>query len=251
MRFGGIPLLALALALGMAVPMARAAGPLTADLSSHYIAITTGFIGTSVILFGATDGPGDIVVLVRGPENQAIVRRKERVLDVWINTQQTVFENVPSYYAMFSTRALGEILSDSVQATHQIGLRNLHPTISRPKIISPVKEADFRAALRRQQEVGGLYSENVGKVFFLGERLFRATIPFPVNVPIGTYLVEVFLVRDQTIVSAQTTPLLVSESGVNAEVHEFAETRALLYGIIAVAAAALAGWLASLPFRNR
>lgn len=249
MRAGGI--LLLGLTLGLTMPMADAAEPLTADLSSHYIAITTGFTGTSVILFGATDGPGDVIVLVRGPENQAIVRRKERVLDVWINTQQTVFDNVPSYYAMFSTHPLGDILPDSVQATHQIGLRNLHPAIGQPENVGPFKEADFRAALQRQQVVSGLYSENVGKVFFLGERLFRATIPFPVNVPIGTYLVEVFLVRDQAIVSAQTTPLLVSESGINADVHEFAETRALLYGIIAVAAAALAGWLASLPFRNR
>ncbi|HEY1432673.1 MAG TPA: TIGR02186 family protein, partial [Stellaceae bacterium] len=37
--------------------VARAEG-LVADLTSHLIAITTGFTGASVVLFGATDGPG-------------------------------------------------------------------------------------------------------------------------------------------------------------------------------------------------
>ena len=40
------------------------AEPLIADLSNHLIAITTGFTGTDVLLFGATDGPGDIIALV-------------------------------------------------------------------------------------------------------------------------------------------------------------------------------------------
>ena len=57
----------------------------------------------------------------------------------------------------------------------------------------------------------------MGKVDFLGERLFRTTITFPSNVPTGTYLVEVFLVRDKDVVSGQTTPLVVSKVGVDAD----------------------------------
>src|SRR5216683_635354 len=49
---------------------------LIADLTSHLIAITTGFTGASVVLFGATDGPGDVVVTVRGPDREMTVRRK-------------------------------------------------------------------------------------------------------------------------------------------------------------------------------
>ena len=39
---------------------AGAAQPLEADLSSHLVAITTGFTGSEVVLFGAVDGPGEI-----------------------------------------------------------------------------------------------------------------------------------------------------------------------------------------------
>ena len=85
---------------------------------------------------------------------------------------------------------------------------------------------------------------------FLGERLFRTTIEFPANVPTGTYLVEVFFARNRDIVSGQTTPLVVSKVGADAEVFAFANRQPGFYGAIAVLIAVVAGWLASLPFRR-
>ena len=95
-----------------------------------------------------------------------------------------------------------------------------------------------------------LFGADIGKVSFLGERLFRATITFPTNVPTGNYLVEVFLVRDRDVVSGQTTPLVVSKVGLDAAVSDFATREAAAYGAIAVLTAVVAGWLASLPFRG-
>jgi len=41
---------------------------LSADLSSHLIAITTGFTGASVVLFGTTDAPGDVIASLSDTE---------------------------------------------------------------------------------------------------------------------------------------------------------------------------------------
>ncbi len=68
--------------------------------------------------------------------------------------------------------------------------------------------------------------------------------------PTGTYIVEVFLVRDRDVVSGQTTPLVVSKVGLDAAVSDFATRQAAAYGAIAVVTALMAGWLASLPFRS-
>jgi uncharacterized protein (TIGR02186 family) len=231
----------------LAVP-ARAE-PLVADLTSHLVAITTGFTGTDVVLFGATDGPGDVIVVVRGPERDIVVRRKSRVAGIWVNTRRMTFVSVPTYYAVYSSRPLDAIAPPAMQALHQIGLANLRlPPKEQGR--SPADIAAFRGALIGEQQREGRYGEASGKVNFLGDRLFRATISFPANVPTGTYLVEVFLVRDKGVVSGQTTPLVVSQVGVDAEINEFADRSALLYGVIAVTGAAMAGWLASLPFRN-
>jgi uncharacterized protein (TIGR02186 family) len=227
--------------------VARAEG-LVADLTSHLIAITTGFTGASVVLFGATDGPGDVIVAVRGPEREMTVRRKSRVAGVWVNTQQVTFDNLPSFYAVAASRPIADILSPATATFYRLGIANLKLAASTPAP-SVVVDA-FRTALERTQQEAGLYVERMGKVDFLGERLFRTTITFPSNVPTGTYLVEVFLVRDKDIVSGQTTPLVVSKVGVDAAVFEFSTRQPGFYGAIAVVTAVVAGWLASLPFRG-
>jgi uncharacterized protein (TIGR02186 family) len=221
---------------------------LVADLTSHLIAITTGFTGASVVLFGATDGPGDIIVAVRGPEREMTVRRKSRVAGIWVNTQEVTFANVPSFYALAASRPVDDILSPTAAAIYRLGSANLKLVASTPAP-SVVIDA-FRTALEQTQQRAGLLAERMGKVDFLGERLFRATIAFPSNVPTGTYLVEVFLVRDKDVISGQTTPLVVSKVGVDAALFEFSTRQPGFYGMIAVLTAIVAGWLASLPFRS-
>jgi len=237
-------LLLVALAWG---PPARAEG-LVADLTSHLIAITTGFTGASVVLFGATDGPGDVVVTVRGPDREFTVRRKSRVAGIWVNTKEMTFVRVPSFYAVAASRPIGEILPPATAAFYRLGVENLklEADASVPSAAVDV----FRDALERKQRQAGLFVSRLGKVDFLGERLFRATISFPANVPTGTYLVEVLLVRDKDVVSGQTTPLVVSKVGVDAAVSEFSVRQPGLYGAIAVLTAMVAGWLASLPLRG-
>jgi uncharacterized protein (TIGR02186 family) len=235
--------------LALPAASARADQPLLADLTSHLIAITTGFTGTSVVLFGATDGPGDIIIVVRGPERDVVVRQKRHLAGIWINIHNVTFVAVPSYYAVFSNRPLDQIAPAGMQALHQIGIKNLRldprdATRPQDEIIT------FRRALIAEEQHDGVWSEQPRSVSFLGDRLFRTTIAFPSNVPTGTYLVEVLLVRNGAVISGQTTPLVVSEIGLNADLVEFALGNAWLYGFFAVAGAILLGWLASLLFRD-
>jgi hypothetical protein len=73
---------------------------------------------------------------------------------------------------------------------------------------------------------------------------------FPANVPTGIYTVEVYLLRKGEVVSAQTTPLIISKTGIGAEVFDFANRQAALYGLLAVLLAALAGWLGAVALRR-
>lgn len=237
----------LSLLLMLAAGTARGE-PLVADLTSHLIGITGGFTGTSVVLFGATDGPGDVVVVVRGPEHDVAVRRKRRVAGVWVNAKEAVFTGVPSFYSIASSRPLDAVTTPAVLSFHQLGLDYLHLELDRGVLRE--EDAPFREALIQTQQHEKVFSDTVGRVDFLGDRLFRATLAFPSNVPTGTYLVEVFLIRNKGVVSGQTTPLVISKIGVDAEIYDFADRRAALYGLVAVATAMVAGWLASVPFRN-
>jgi len=252
-----------------AVAILSAHGPasaegLIADLSKHRVDITIGFTGADVLLFGATGSKGDVVVVVRGPAGATVVRRKARVAGIWINKDRRVFNGVPAFYTLSASKPLKQIISTAVAKRHGIGLDNLgirgadkNPSASETPI--------FQAALLRIRRNNKLYSapqgrnacsdktliDEPGTVRFLGERLFRTTVCFPSNVPVGNYLVQVFLIRDGQVVSAQTTPLFVNRTGIEAAVFDFAHRWPALYGLIAVVLAVMAGLAAGQIFRRR
>ncbi|MGE3335562.1 MAG: TIGR02186 family protein [Rhodospirillaceae bacterium] len=223
--------------------------PLMADLSSHLVAITSRFIGTDVLLFGATDGPGDIVVVVTGPIRDETVRRKERVGAIWLNTDQVTLASVPSYYRVVSSRPVEEFAPQTLLARHQIGLANIRMATADADV-TPEELAEFRRALIRIKTAQSLYDQGIGAINMMSNRLFRAELHFPSNVPTGTYNVEVFLFRDGQVASAQIVPLNISKVGVGADIYDFAHNLAPLYGLLAVLLAAGAGWAASAVFRR-
>jgi uncharacterized protein (TIGR02186 family) len=246
LKFARVFTLAFALAL-MSGP-AEADVPLIADLDDHLVAITTGFSGADVLLFGSTDGPGDVIVLLKGPPGIVDVRRKERLAGIWMSRKGLLFRNVPSFYALASSRPLAELLPADQRAYYQMGTENLKIDAVSP---DDSENGFFRDALVATKIGDGLFASEPARILFIGDRLFRVNLRVPPTVPTGTYLAEVYLVRDGRIIGAQTTPLVISKIGFGADIYEFAHRHATLYGLVAVLVALLAGWVAHLAFRRR
>ncbi len=221
---------------------------LIVDLSNHLVAITTGFTGKEVLLFGTTEGKGDVVVVVRGPESEVVVRRKGRKMGIWVNENEMIFQGAPGYYAIATNRPLSEFLPERVAARHQIGVNNLR--VNPPENTDPEKAEAFRAALIRNKVKQNLYFAEAEYIAFLGNRLFRTDMRFPANAPVGTYIVQIFLVEDGEVVSAEITPLVISKVGFEAGVFHFAHRHSLAYGVLAILIAVVAGWMASAVFRK-
>lgn len=229
-------------------PGSKAAEPLIADLSDDLVAITTGFQGSDLLLFGTTDGDGDVIVVVRGALTDVVVRRKARVAGIWINRDEVRFTQVPNFYHVASSAPIEDLLPIEVLSDGQIGVDQL---VLEPAVSLEDKEAvAFRAALVRNQQRRALYSPEVETVSFMGGRLFRTSVPFPANVQTGPYVAEVYLVDEGAIVSKTATPLQVSKLGFEAEMFSFANDQSAFYGLIAIAIALVAGWLAGFVFRK-
>lgn len=225
-----------------------ASDPLVVDLSSHVVAITSGFSGANLLLFGVVDGDGEVVVVVRGPNQSELIRRRDRVLGIWINRYSATLTDAPVYYQLASTRPLEQIASAGMLERHRLGIAHLGLGVRRRD--AERSDEDYREALLRIKRDRGLYAEQSGKINLLGGRLFRTEMTFPANVPTGIYTAEVYLVKDGEIVSAQTTPLIISKTGVGAEIFDIASRHAALYGLGAVILAMTAGWLAAAAFRR-
>ena len=225
------------------------AAPIVVDLSEHEVRITTAFAGAELLLFGAVEEPGDVVVIVRGPTRPVTMYRKSEMFLIWVNTANMTFEDVPGFYAIASTRPLEEIAAPTVLALNEMGVENLRLELPRAKASPNVAQA-WRDALIRNQQRAGLYPTEVGGVEFLGTRLFRTDLRLPANVPTGAYEARVYFLTDGQVVSAQTTPLFVNKVGVEAVIFDFAYEQSALYGVIAILIALMAGWLAHIAFRR-
>jgi uncharacterized protein (TIGR02186 family) len=241
-------------ALGLAgLLLLAAAGPargdqVVADLSSHTIAIGSGFTGAAVVLFGATHGAGDVIAIVRGPPHDVTVWKKAKFAGIWVNARSARFTHVPSFYVVAASRPIAELLPAGVRARYHIGLANLGLTAAPPA--APEEARRFAAALIADQEGAGLFARATVKISFLGHRLFRATLGFPADVPTGIYSVQILLVSDGAVIGHHVTSLEVFTIGTNAALSDFANENSAAYGVVAVVTALLAGWLASLPFRG-
>ena len=226
---------------------ARADVPLIADSSQPLVEINAGFVGTNVLVFGAKEGPGDVVIVVRGPIADYGVRRKQRVAGIWLNADRVDFEGVPSFYAIASSRPLDMVMTSAVQSREGVGIDHLK--LAPAEQIDAAEAEAFTTALIRIKQHAGLFGSEAGTVRILADRLFRAEIHLPSNVPIGKYDVKVMLVRNDDVI-AQTVYLEVSKSGFGADVYGFAHKQSAAYGLIAIFGALAAGWAAHLVFRK-
>jgi uncharacterized protein (TIGR02186 family) len=230
---------------------------LVSGLSTDLIQITSNFNGADIVLFGAIepseDNTGakdqDLVVVIRGPPEDMTVRRKARVLGLWVNRDQIDLVGMPGYYFLASTRPLDDIASLSTLQRFRLGTANLDATMRGTN--NPDEAAAFRAAAIRDRKREHLYWESPTGIDFLSRTLFRARIPVPAAVPAGEYRAEVYLFRGGVVVSAQSSPLFIDKSGFERQVYNFAYQASFAYGFAAIIVALLFGWGAFMVFRQR
>ncbi|HWC62206.1 MAG TPA: TIGR02186 family protein [Rhizomicrobium sp.] len=232
-------------------PAAAAEENLVSGVSQDVIQITSNYTGSDIVVFGDVEQQQgaegrDIVVVVRGPDTVITVRRRDRVAGIWINHDAASFSGMPSFYYLASTRPLGQIAPAATLSRYGIGVSGLEPSaVHAHHDVEP-----FRQAALRLMAAEGLYRESPGGVEFLSDTLFRAHVPVPAGVSVGQYDVEVYLLRGGDVVSAQSTPLFIDQTGLERRLFNWAHNQPFAYGLGAVAMALIMGWISSVLFRR-
>jgi uncharacterized protein (TIGR02186 family) len=251
---------ALALAAFLALDTPAAAEKLITTLSTSRVLIASNFTGADVVLFGSVErdaqtvarrGGYDIVVTVTGPRETVVTFRKERVVGVWINSDQRTFVKAPSYLTVLANRTINEIADINTLRRTQTGLaRVLLPQEISGDIADSIRDDPFRQAFLRLKIERGLYREQQNGVTFLTPALIRAAIPIPDNAPTGAYEVDIKLFADGVLLARTQTALEVVKTGFEQFVANAARERGLLYGLATAMMAVLTGWFASVVFRK-
>ena len=204
-------------------------------------------------MFGAIEHPHDtgtrdIVVVVRGPDADMTVRKPDRVAGIWINRDAAKLQGMPTYYYLASTRPLGDIAAHGHAQALRHRARQSAARAHFAAITTPNRSARRSSAIRSRT---ALYGEAPAGVEFLSDTLFRVHVPVPAAVTRGQYNVEVYLFRDGEVISAQSTPLFIDQTGLERRLYNLAHDSPLLYGLSAVLMAVILGWLSSVSSAAR
>jgi uncharacterized protein (TIGR02186 family) len=226
-------------------------------LSTDRVSITADFTGADLTIFGALDnadplvarqGRYDVIVVLEGPARPVVVRRKDRILGMWTNTQWETFVNVPASYAVATTRAPQDITNPKTYRQLALGADNIFMQPAEQD--DPVLIDEFTDALRDRKKATGLYNLRVGGVQFLSQNLFRATVALAPNVPVGPHKARAFLFKGGAFLRETSANLQIVKSGFEQSVFDFAHAYSFGYGLIAVGFAMLIGWIGSIVFRR-
>jgi uncharacterized protein (TIGR02186 family) len=222
-------------------------------ISTDTIALTASYTGSQLFVFGAVkreapiaagQPPIDIVITVKGPRQGVTVRHKERRFGVWVNAESVRVRQAPSFYAIATTRPLDDILGATERLRWGIGLDEAVRQVSG----SLEDTAPFTSALIRLREEAGAYAELDGSVAVAQETLFQTRVDMPANLVEGEYRAEFFLVRDGEVISTDHTTVTVAKTGLERWLYNLSRQQPLAYGLMSVALALLAGWLAAAAF---
>lgn len=247
---------ALALAfLGWVAVTAGANETIVSGLSQNRVSITADFDGSEILIYGAVkrdspapDGmPLEVIITVEGPSAPVMVRRKDRVAGIWVNNAEVRVDSAPSFYAVATTGPLDQILSDTENLRHAITIERVIRAIG---ITDEAEESgEFILALLRVRTNEDRYRVLESRVELTEDTLFRTDVVLPANLTEGEYKVRLFLLRDQKVVATQERFIGVRKEGLERLIFNLAKEQPLIYGLISLVLAALAGWGASAAFR--
>jgi uncharacterized protein (TIGR02186 family) len=241
----------LATLLALALP--AKAEEIVAGLSQNAVQITATFVGSEILIFGAVkrDAPapeGDlgVVIVVEGPSHPLTVRRKEKRMGIWVNTDAVQVSSAPSFYAIATSAPFGDVVSDNVDQILHISIPESVRIFHSPDVDDP---ENFAEAVRRIRADQGLYWLDEGGVRISQDTLFDARFELPANLTEGLYVARIYLTRGGRVITTEVQEIDVHKVGLERWLYNLAHEQAVLYGLMSLAIAIAAGWSASAFFR--
>ncbi|MEM9576477.1 MAG: TIGR02186 family protein [Pseudomonadota bacterium] len=224
-------------------------------LSKDRVSITTNFDGSEILIFGAikredpipAGDPLQVIVTVSGPSTPITVRRKEKRLGIWVNTDAIEVDQAPSFYAVHSSGPLDDVLKNIEDLRHKISVPRAIRSVGGPEHISD--SMSFTEALIRIREGQEVYQLNENSVVVEEQTLFRTSVRLPAALTEGDYKTRVFLTRGGDVVGQYETTIDVEKVGLERWLYELSRQQPLIYGVMSLAIAIAAGWGASAAFR--
>jgi uncharacterized protein (TIGR02186 family) len=237
---------------------AATAERLTIAASAPEVEIGSNFTGTTITVFGVIERDAafyvtvpeyQVAIVLLGPPQTVVARRKDRVVGIWANRAAETIVAAPSFYALGTSVRPEELSRPAILDRLTIGFDNIDLRYQGRAAIDDPGAAEFRDAFIRLKQRARLYDEAVG-VEFIGDTIFRASIRLPANIPVGRYAVLGYLFAGETLIARAEETIAVTKTGFEQFMSAFAIDQSLVYGLLCVTLAIFVGWLGGVIFRR-
>jgi uncharacterized protein (TIGR02186 family) len=219
------------------------------DISENNIKIETNFIGKEVIIFGILNDDQETIMTIKGPEKNALIQKKERILGFWFNTKKITYNQIPSIFFIASSNEIEDILPTSTIIKEGLSFDYLlENKTSQRNFISDISLDTWKSNFVRIKKNKNLFKEY--EIENIDNKLFQTRIFFPAKSIPGEYKVNVYQIKDNLILNNKEKVITLKKSGIGNQIYNFAHKNAAAYGLFAIIFAVLSGFLAATLFRR-
>ncbi|WP_028580315.1 TIGR02186 family protein [Desulfogranum japonicum] len=227
------------------------------QISPEQVNITATYNGQDVVVKGALQKDEQAVVQIIGNGAEVELKQQGKVGGfLWMTVGHISIANAPSAYLLCLPESINTWREnqDPRWKTLNLGFSSLLPQVDiEPKPSN--KEEVFRNFVELKQSDslysiiadGMQYSDNAE-----GGKEFSATIHIPAKMPVAEYTVKMLRVnKDGAIDGQETARLQLVETGFPKFISSMAFNRGLLYGVLSVGIAIMAGLFMGIVFKDR
>jgi uncharacterized protein (TIGR02186 family) len=219
------------------------------DISEDNIKIETNFTGKEVIIFGILNDGQETIMTIKGPQKNAVIQKKERILGFWFNTKQITYNEIPSVFFIASSKNIEDILPASTIIKEELSFDYLlENKTSQRNFISDISLDTWKSNFVRIKKNKNLFKEYEFETIV--NNLFQTRIFFPAKSIPGEYKVNVYQIKDNLILNNKEKIITLKKSGIGDQIYNFAHKNAAAYGLFAIIFAVLSGFLAATLFRR-
>ena len=219
------------------------------DISENNIKIETNFIGKEVIIFGILNDDQETIMTIKGPEKNAVIQKKERILGFWFNTKKIIYNEIPSIFFIASSKNIKDILPTSSIIKNELSFNYLlENKTSQRNFISDMSLEAWKNNFVRIKKNKNLFKEY--RIEKIDNKLFQTRVFFPAKSIPGEYKVNVYQIKNNLILDNKERIITLKKSGIGNHIYNFAHNNAAAYGLFAIIFAILSGFLAATLFRR-
>lgn len=224
--------------------------PLSVALEPAQVDISANFSGTDLKAIGSMKGPGDLIVKVAGPLQDVTLSRKTKLGPFWVGGETVKMGGAPSLLFLRATAPIASILPPAERGKYALLLEAVPVRIEPP--LQAHAASVWRKAFFQLKEKQGYYREDDGAIRVFENGRFVADIRLPGALQVGTYTVEILLVRSGKVVGRNVGEFKVRLVGMGHWIWHAAHDTPWFFGSLFTLAAMLLGFaLSAILYRFR